>query len=331
MAMGSEKGGGATLQHEIVCLDELVPVDDVREQAEPYYAEALGRPSVDPIVLVKLMLAAAIEGIGSVRELLRVAPLRLDLRRFLGYGLGERLPVHQTVSDAQARRFLDGRLFEQLFLRSVALCSEHNLFEGTHLSVDGFHAEANAALQSLRASLEPLPEPEGPAPAPAAEPSPPSAPQLSLAEPRSGPTPKRRSSNASSRSLSDPDARLRGKPGQRPHLVHLGQVAVDPKARCVAACLGERADGFEGDGLEPLLERARFALPPPPAGSRRGRGRRGSAGKGRSGAESGPGRLPRPGCPLTYGGCVQPSPSGRTPFASTDSCESHRTLFRTGP
>ena len=167
MAMGAVKGQTATLQVEMVCLDELVPGDDryrrldelvdwsfVREAAEPYYADEVGRPSVDPIVLVKLIIAAALEGIGSARELLRVAGMRLDLRRFLGYGFAERLPAHQTLSHAQTRRFVDGQLFERLFLRSVALCREHDLLDGTHLSIDGFHSEANAALQSLRASLE---------------------------------------------------------------------------------------------------------------------------------------------------------------------------------
>jgi hypothetical protein len=38
-------------------------------------------------------------------------------------------------------------------------------------------------------------------------------------------------------------------------------VGVDPKARCVVACLGESADGYEGDGLAPILDRARFACP----------------------------------------------------------------------
>ena len=253
MAMGAVKGQAATLQVEMVCLDELVPADDryrrldelvdwsfVREAAAPYYADDLGRPSIDPIVLVKLMVAAALEGIGSTRELLWVAAMRLDLRRFLGYGFSERLPVHQTLSHAQTRRFVDGRLFERLFLRSVALCREHDLLDGTHLSIDGFHAEANAALQSLRASLALVAleegdgadehEPDAPPPAPGERP------QLSLVEPRSGATPKRKSSNARSVSLTDPDARLRGKPGQRPHLVHRGQLAVDPKARCVVAC-----------------------------------------------------------------------------------------------
>lgn len=274
MAMGPAKGQEATRQVEMVCLDELVAEDDlyrridelvdwsfVRSAAASYYADAVGRPSVDPVVLLKLMLAGALEGIGSMRELLRVAARDLAIRRFLGYGLGERLPAHQTVSEAHSRRFLDARVFEQAFQRTVALCAEHDLLDGTHLSVDAFHAEADAALTSLRASLAlaPVPDPEdaaGGEPAPA-----PAPPQLTLAEPRSGPTPKRRSSNATSASRTDPDAKLRGKPGQRPHLVHRGQVAVDPKARCVVACLGEQADGYEGDGLAPLLDRARFACP----------------------------------------------------------------------
>lgn len=280
--MGAVKGQAATLQVEMVCLDELVAEDDrlrrldavvdwgfVRAEAAPYYAEDVGRPSIDPIVLVKLMLVGALEGIDSMRELLRVAALRVDIRRFLGYGFTERLPVHQTISHAQTRRFVDARLFERLFLRSVALCREHGLIDGSHLSVDGFHVEANAALASLRASLEPVVgsgdgeladagdgDADVSAEAPADE-----RPQLSLAEPRSGPTPKRRSSNATSASLSDPDAKLRGKPGQRPHLVHRGQVAVDSRARCVVACLGEQADGHEGDALAPIVDRAQFACP----------------------------------------------------------------------
>lgn len=275
--MGPVKGQEATRQVEIVCLDELVAADDlyrridalvdwsfVREAATPYYADALGRPSVDPVVLLKLMLAGALEGVGSMRELLRVAARDLSLRRFLGYGLGERLPAHQTVSEAHSRRFLDGRLFERAFLRTVSLCAEHDLLDGTHLSVDGFHCEADAALKSLRASLALMPaaEPSGEERPQVAEPESPSAPpRLSLAEPRSGPTPKRKSSNRTSVSHTDPDAKLRGKPGQRPHLVHRGQVGVDPKARCVVACLGEGAGGYEGDGLAPILDRARFACP----------------------------------------------------------------------
>jgi len=189
-------------QIAMVCLEELVAAEDryrridelvggwgfVREAARPHYSDGVGRPSIDPTVLLKLMIAGALEGIGSMRELLRVAGLRLDLRLFLGYGLGERLPAHQTISEAQTRRFADGEVFERLFLCTVALCQRHGLIEGSHLSVDGFHAEANAALGSLRASLEPV---AGDAGGAGEEAPPPEPPRLRLAEPRSGPTPRR--------------------------------------------------------------------------------------------------------------------------------------------
>src|SRR3954465_15059867 len=289
MAMGPAKGQAATLQIVMVCVDGLVAVDDrlrrldelvdwgfVRAEAAPYYAADVVRPSIDPIVLVKLMLVGALEGIDSMRELLRVAAVRVDIRRFLGYGFGERLPVHQTISHAQTRRFVDARLFERLFLRSVALCREHGLIDGTHLSVDGFPVEADAALASLRASLAPVADAgdgagatsEAGAGAPGDgdgdghDPGGlPDRGRLALVEPRSGRTPKRRSSNATSSSRTDPDARLRGKPGQRPHLVYRAQIAVDPKARCIVACLGETADGHEGAALAPIIQRARFACP----------------------------------------------------------------------
>jgi transposase len=107
MAMGAVKAQAATLQVEMVCLDEPVPADDrlqridaavdwgfVRAQAARYYAADVGRPSIDPIVLVKLMLVGALGGIDSMRELLWVAAVRVDVRRFLGCGFSERLPVH---------------------------------------------------------------------------------------------------------------------------------------------------------------------------------------------------------------------------------------------
>ncbi len=93
---------------QMVCLDELVGEDDVlrgierlvcwetvRATAEPFYSD-FGRPGVDPVVLVKVFLVAAVRGWGSMRETLRVANVDLSIRRFLGYGLTEALPHHAT-------------------------------------------------------------------------------------------------------------------------------------------------------------------------------------------------------------------------------------------
>ena len=160
------RSGEETLQVQMVCLDGLVPEMDVlrrverlvswttvRETARPFYSD-LGRPGVDPVVLVKVFLVSAIRGIDSMRETLRVAEVDLAIRRFLGYGLTERLPHHATFSYAQCVRFASSSVFEQLFNQVLASCRDAGLLDGTRLIVDGTHVEANAALKSLRAELE---------------------------------------------------------------------------------------------------------------------------------------------------------------------------------
>ena len=264
--------GEQAFQVQMVCLDELVPDHDalrrverlvswdvVRETARPFYSE-VGRPGVDPVVLVKVFLVAAIRGIDSMRETLRVAQVDLAIRRFLGYGLTERLPHHATFSYAQCVRFASSSVFEQLFNQVLASCREAGLLDGSRLIVDGTHVEANAALKSLRAELEVIDGGgEGSEPLDcSAEESPQPRPQLKLAAPRSGRTPKRKASNATAISRTDPDAKLRYKPGHRPHLVHRAQVATDPKSRVIVAVRAESALGHEADSLPAIIDRARW-------------------------------------------------------------------------
>jgi transposase len=258
--------GEQTRQVQMVCLDELVADDDVlrrverlvawgavRESAVPFYSD-FGRPGVDPVVLVKLFLVAAIRGIGSMRETLRVAQVDLSIRRFLGYGLTEALPHHATFSYAQCVRFANSSVFEQLFTQVLASCRDAGLLDGSRLIVDATHVEADAALKSLRAELHAI---DGDGPAARDEP-PVERPALALAAPRSGPTPKRKASNATAISRTDPEAKLRYKPGHRPHLVYRAQVATDPKARVIVAVNAEPATGHEADSLAIIIDRSKW-------------------------------------------------------------------------
>jgi transposase len=267
------RSGEETRQMQVVCLDDLVPADDdlrriealvdwgqVRRTAEPFYRPGgAGRPGLDPAVLVKLALVLAWRGLPSMRETLRVAATDVSIRRFLGFGLTERLPDHSTFSHAQTKRFADSSVFEQLFTAVLRRCTAAGLVGGRRLVVDATHIEADAALKSLRAELAPI-DGDGDGDGEiVAEESAESRPALVLAQPRTGPTPKRTASNQTALSRSDPDAKLRHKPGHRTHLVHRGQVAVDPKARVIVAVQAERATGGEADCLGDLVTRARFA------------------------------------------------------------------------
>ena len=151
-------------------------------------------------------------------------------------------------------RFAHSSVFEQLFTQILASCRDAGLLDGSRLIVDATHVEADAALKSLRAELEVI---DGDGFDGVGEPRP-ARPDLALAAPRSGPTPKRKASNATAVSRTDPDAKLRYKPGHRPHLVYRAQVATDPKTRVIVAVNAERATGHEADSLpQPnMLKRA---------------------------------------------------------------------------
>lgn len=263
------RSGEETLQVQMVCLDDLVPADDplrriealvdwsvVRETARPFYrAGGAGRGGIDPAVLVKLALVLAWRGLPSMRATLRVAATDVSIRRFLGFGLTEKLPDHSTFSHAQTKRFADSSVFEQLFTQVLRQCTDAGLVGGRRLLVDATHVEADAALKSLRAELTAIDGDDDQEVCAEASPRP----DLRLVEPRTGPVPKRKASNATAISRTDPDAKLRHKPGHRTHLVHRAQVAVDPKHRVIMAVEAEMATGSEADALQTLLGRARFA------------------------------------------------------------------------
>jgi transposase len=271
LAAFAVRSGEETRQVQMVCLDDLVPGDDplrriealvdwdhVRVTARPFYRPGgAGRVGIDPAVLVKLALVLAWRGLPSMRAVLRTAQTDVAIRRFLGFGLTERLPDHSTFSHAQTKRFADSSVFEQLFTAVLRQCTDAGLVGGRRLLVDATHVEADAALKSLRAELSPV-DGDGDTVAGVSAEAPP-RPTLALTEPRTGPTPKRKASNATAVSRSDPDAKLRAKPGHRTHLVHRAQVAVDPKARVVVAVEAETATGSEADALGALIVRARFA------------------------------------------------------------------------
>ncbi len=267
------RSGEETRQVQMVCLDDLVPAEDelrrievlvdwehVRATARPFYRPGgAGRLGTDPAVLVKLALVLAWRGLPSMRAVLKTAQTDMSIRRFLGFGLTERLPDHSTFSHAQTKRFADSSVFEQLFTAVLRQCTEAGLVGGRRLLVDATHVEADAALKSLRAELSLVEDTVDEGGGQEAVEEPRARPKLALAEPRTGPTPKRTASNATALSRSDPDAKLRHKPGHRTHLVHRAQVAVDPKARVIVAVEAESAAGSEADALEPLIGRARFA------------------------------------------------------------------------
>ena len=111
------------------------------------YSET-GRPSIDPELLLRILLIGYLYGITSERKLVEELRMHLAWRWFTGLGFDQEIPHHSTFSKNRHGRFQESKLFEQLFEEIVRQCVEVGLVQGQHLSVDGSFVEANAAKES---------------------------------------------------------------------------------------------------------------------------------------------------------------------------------------
>ena len=111
------------------------------------YSET-GRPSIDPELLLRILLIGYLYGITSERKLVEELRMHLAWRWFTGLGFDQEIPHHSTFSKNRHGRFQESKLFEQLFEQIVRQCVEVGLVQGKHLSVDGSFVEANAAKES---------------------------------------------------------------------------------------------------------------------------------------------------------------------------------------
>ncbi|MGA5692185.1 IS1182 family transposase [Cytobacillus pseudoceanisediminis] len=143
-------------QIEMVALDELVPADHLVRKIETAinfsfiydlvkdkYSEK-GRPSIDPVILIKLTFIQYTFGIRSMRQTIEELKTNMAYRWFLGYGFHDKVPHFSTFGKNYERRFKDTDLFEQIFYRILKTAAEKNLISAEHVFVDSTHVKASA-------------------------------------------------------------------------------------------------------------------------------------------------------------------------------------------
>src|ERR1035437_4754052 len=133
--------------HLLRLIDRHVSFDFVRAKLKDSYSE-MGRPSIDPELLLRILLVGYLYGVSSERKLVEELRMHLAWRWFTGLGFDQEIPHHSTFSKNRHGRFQESKLFEELFEQIVLLCVEVGLVQGQHLSVDGSFVEANAAKES---------------------------------------------------------------------------------------------------------------------------------------------------------------------------------------
>jgi transposase len=133
--------------HLLRLIDRHISFDFVREKLKDSYSDT-GRPSIDPELLLRILLIGYLYGVTSERKLVEELQMHLAWRWFTGLSFDQEIPHHSTFSKNRHGRFHESDLFQQLFEEIVDRCQEAGLVEGEHLSVDGSFIAANASRSS---------------------------------------------------------------------------------------------------------------------------------------------------------------------------------------
>jgi transposase len=144
-------------QIEMIALDQLVPANHLVRKMEAaldfsfiyslvqdLYSTERGRPSIDPVVLIKMVFIQYTFGIRSMRQTIEEIKTNMAYRWFLGYGFYDTVPHFSTFGKNYERRFEDTGLFEQIFYRILNEAAEKKLISSEHVFIDSTHVKASA-------------------------------------------------------------------------------------------------------------------------------------------------------------------------------------------
>lgn len=155
--MITEQKEKARTQIALVCTDDLVPqnhllriIDKAIDWSFIYdlvrdkYSPDQGRPSIDPVTLIKIPLIQYLYGIKSMRQTIKEIEVNVAFRWFLGLELYDKVPHFSTFGKNYSRRFEGTDLFEQIFKHILEECYRFKLVDPTEVFVDATHVKARA-------------------------------------------------------------------------------------------------------------------------------------------------------------------------------------------
>jgi transposase len=133
--------------HLLRSIDRFVELGELRRELAPFYSN-LGRPSVDPELMIRMLIVGYCFGIRSERRLCEEVHLNLAYRWFCRLGLDGDVPNHSTFSKNRHGRFRDSDLLRRLFEAVLRRCIDEGLVGGENLAVDASLIKADANRQN---------------------------------------------------------------------------------------------------------------------------------------------------------------------------------------
>lgn len=150
-------------QIHLLCMDDMVPdnhllriIDKaidwnfIYELVEDKYSKDTGRPSMDPVTLIKIPLIQYLYGIKSMRQTVKEIEVNVAYRWFLGLDMTDKVPHFSTFGKNYTRRFKDTDLFEQIFTHILTECYKFRLIDPTEIFVDATHVKARANSRKMQ-------------------------------------------------------------------------------------------------------------------------------------------------------------------------------------
>jgi transposase len=131
-------------RHLLRLIDRFVELDGLRQELAPFYSEK-GRPSIDPELLIRMLIVGYCFGIRSERRLCEEVHLNLAYRWFCRLGLDGDVPDHSTFSKNRHGRFRDSDLLRRLFESVLQRCIDEGLVGGEGFAVDASLIQADAS------------------------------------------------------------------------------------------------------------------------------------------------------------------------------------------
>jgi transposase len=135
--------------HILRQIKEKIDFTFIYDKMEKYYSK-LGRKSLDPVLLFKMLLIGYLFNIDSERELEQEVNLNIAYRWFLELDLTDPVPDHSTFSQNRRRRFKDSAVFQEIFDHIIKLCIENGLVTGGVIVTDSTHIKASAAKDKVQ-------------------------------------------------------------------------------------------------------------------------------------------------------------------------------------
>lgn len=134
--------------HILRIINENIDFEFIRDCVKHLYSNT-GQPAIDPVVLVKMLLIGYLYNIKSERQLAKDIQVNLAYRWFINYDIDEKIPDHSTISQTRRRKFKDSTIFQDIFDGIVRQCIALGLIDGETILIDSTHIKANASFDSL--------------------------------------------------------------------------------------------------------------------------------------------------------------------------------------